>query len=197
MILLIDNYDSFTYNLAEQLLRVIQGSGLCQSIEVRRNDEISPDQISALSPSAVVISPGPGGPTDSGVSAQALTFCAEQYRPFLGVCLGHQLLAHFFGAKIIRAHAPRHGKVSFVNHNQSGIMNGSPLPLKVARYHSLIVDPDSLPSEFSIDGIAQDDGAIMALSHKTLPLWGVQFHPESFMTPNGDQIINSFLRNLK
>ena len=185
MILLIDNYDSFTFNLAQYI------EELGFACHVRRNDEISVDEAHALAPAAIVISPGPSDPDSAGVTLE-LIGCLGHQLPILGVCLGHQALAQAFGGQVVRAVEPRHGKVSAIEHGGEGIFEGLPSPLRVARYHSLVVERASLPSCLKVT--AQCEGVIMALQHESLPLHGVQFHPESIATEHGKPLLLNFLR---
>ncbi len=187
MILLIDNYDSFTYNLVQYFAE------LGEQVLVRRNDEISLTQIAAIRPSSLVISPGPCSPDQAGISLAAIEHFAGQM-PILGVCLGHQAIAQVFGAKVVRARAVMHGKNSLIKHRQRDLFQGLNNPLSVTRYHSLIVEHESLPDELSIEAwTAADEAEIMALSHKKLPLYGVQFHPEAILTEQGHQLLQNFL----
>lgn len=188
MILIVDNYDSFTFNLADQIGR-LAGPGV--KITVERNDQISSEFLAKEHVSALVISPGPGGPEDTGNAPGLLALCVGKI-PVLGVCLGHQLIARHFGLKVTRAIQPMHGKTSVLNHNGQGIFRSMPSPTKVARYHSLIVSEPSSDCNLSVS--ARDAcGSIMGLQHCTLPIFGVQFHPESFMTEGGDTLILNFL----
>jgi len=187
MILLIDNYDSFTYNLVQYFAE------LGEQVLVRRNDEISLTQIAAIRPSSLVISPGPCSPDQAGISLAAIEHFAGQM-PILGVCLGHQAIAQVFGAKVVRARAVMHGKNSLIKHRQRDLFQGLNNPLSVTRYHSLIVEQESLPDELSIEAwTSADEAEIMALSHKKLPLYGVQFHPEAILTEQGHQLLQNFL----
>ena len=187
MILLIDNYDSFTYNLVQYFAE------LGEQVLVRRNDEISLTQIAAIRPSSLVISPGPCSPDQAGISLAAIEHFAGQM-PILGVCLGHQAIAQVFGAKVVRARTVMHGKNSLIKHRQRDLFQGLNNPLSVTRYHSLIVEQESLPDELSIEAwTAADEAEIMALSHKKLPLYGVQFHPEAILTEQGHQLLQNFL----
>jgi anthranilate synthase/aminodeoxychorismate synthase-like glutamine amidotransferase len=186
MVLLIDNYDSFTWNLAHRL------GELGAEVEVVRNDVISVDEIEARHPTHLVISPGPGRPEAAGVSVEVLRrFCGRL--PVLGVCLGHQALAAAFGGRVERAAAPMHGKTSMVAHDGRGIFKGVAEPFEAGRYHSLLVPPDGLPVDFEVSAWVADDKTVMALRHKTWPVDGVQFHPESVLTPSGHQLLRNFL----
>jgi anthranilate synthase component 2 len=188
MILVIDNYDSFTYNLVQYL------GELGADPVVRRNDEITADQVATLNPDAVVISPGPGTPAEAGVSIDVIKQLGEK-TPILGVCLGHQAIAEAYGGKVVRAKELMHGKTSLVKHNGTDLFDGVPSPLEVMRYHSLTVDPPSLPDALDILAWGvHDDTEIHAMRHKAHPVWGVQFHPESVMTQSGKAILSNFLR---
>ncbi len=184
-VLLIDNYDSFTYNLHQCLLE------LGARVRVERNDALSPDEALALGPEAIVVSPGPGRPEDAGALLGILSLCAPTI-PILGVCLGHQALAQVFGGRVVRARTLMHGKVSRVRHDGSGVYRGLPRPLEAARYHSLCVEPKSLPPCFKVSAWAED-GTIMGLRHRRFPAEGVQFHPESIATPEGKALLRNFL----
>jgi len=185
MLLLIDNYDSFTYNLAQYF-----GELGCE-LFVKRNDEISLDEIGALAPEHICISPGPGTPREAGISKDiVLRFGAKV--PILGVCLGHQCIVEAHGGKIVRAASLVHGKSSTIRHNGSGLFTGLPTPLEAGRYHSLVAQRSSFPACLEI--IAEsDDGEIMALRHREFPVYGVQFHPESVLTRDGKKILARFL----
>ncbi len=185
MVLLIDNYDSFTYNLAQYF-----GELGCELL-VKRNDEISLDEIAALAPTHICISPGPYTPREAGISKDVvLRFGAEV--AILGVCLGHQCVAEAYGGKIVRASSLMHGKSSKIRHDGSGLLSTLPAPFEAGRYHSLVVERSSFPRSLEI--IAEsEDGEIMALRHRQLPVYGVQFHPESILTPNGKKILSRFL----
>ena len=189
MILLIDNYDSFTYNLYQQI------GAIYHDIKVCRNDMISLEAIERLSPEAIVISPGPGYPSSAGISIEAIKHFAGKI-PILGVCLGHQAIAEAFGGKTIRANMPMHGKSSIINVNSKApLFKGMPEKIKVGRYHSLTVEKSSLPDDIEI--IAEDEnGQIMAIRHKEYPICGVQFHPESILTELGNSIISNFLSEI-
>ena len=190
MLLMIDNYDSFTYNLVQYF------GELGAQVKVFRNDEITLEQIEALHPAQLVISPGPCSPAEAGVSVAAIKAFAGKL-PILGVCLGHQSLAQAFGAQVVRARQVMHGKTSLIRHTGEGVFKGLKDPLRVTRYHSLIVAHDSLPDCFEITAWSEhDDGSmdeIMGLRHKTLALEGVQFHPESILSEQGHQLLANFL----
>lgn len=185
MILLIDNYDSFTYNLFQYL------SELGARVVVRRNDAITLDEIERLGPSGLVISPGPGEPADAGISIDAIRRFAGRV-PVLGVCLGHQAIGAAFGGRIVRAPELRHGKTSAIFHQGAGVLAGLPSPFEAVRYHSLVVERDSLPAEIEVTA-ETEDGLIMALRHRTAPVEGVQFHPESILTQDGKRILRNYL----
>jgi anthranilate synthase/aminodeoxychorismate synthase-like glutamine amidotransferase len=184
MILLIDNYDSFTYNLAQFL------GQLGEKLEVRRNDQITLDQIAAKKPQRIVISPGPGEPQNAGICIEVIRQFAGKI-PILGVCLGHQAIGYAFGGKVVRAPALMHGKTSRIHHDRKTIFRKLPQDFVATRYHSLIVQKKGLPRELEIS--AETDGLIMGLRHRKLPLEGVQFHPESVLTEVGMQILRNFL----
>jgi len=185
MLLLIDNYDSFTYNLAQYF-----GELGCELL-VRRNDEISLDEIGALAPEHICISPGPCTPREAGMSKDIVIRFGAKI-PILGVCLGHQCIAEAYGGRIVRASSLVHGKSSTIRHNGSGLFTGLPAPFEAGRYHSLIVQRSSLPGCLAI--IAEsEDGEIMALRHRQFPVYGVQFHPESVLTRDGKKILARFL----
>ncbi len=187
MILIIDNYDSFTYNLVQRvgaldtLLRIV----------VRRNDEITLDDIDAMRPTHLIISPGPCTPNQSGISMPAIRQWAGKI-PVLGVCLGHQCIAQAFGGSVVPAHRLMHGKTSLVEHDRRTIFAELPNPLTATRYHSLAVAPTSLPAGFEITASTDDDREIMGIRHRTMPLEGVQFHPESYLTPAGSHLLKNF-----
>ncbi|MFN9988234.1 MAG: anthranilate synthase component II [Pirellula sp.] len=186
MILLLDNYDSFVYNLDRYLQR------LGQSTLVVRSDAIQAEAIGRLKPTAIVISPGPKSPDDAGCSVEVIRRYAPTI-PILGVCLGHQAIGQAFGAKIVRGSAPMHGKASEITHRNSRLLSPLPTQFQVGRYHSLVIDPATLPSELLATAWS-DDGAIMAVEHRDFPVFGVQFHPESILTRYGYEILASFLR---
>lgn len=187
---MIDNYDSFTYNLVHYF------RSLGQDVEVYRNDQISLTQISALAPQYIVISPGPCDPQQAGISLAVLKKFAGEI-PILGVCLGHQCIAEHFGAQVIKAEKVMHGKTSMVQHQSQSIFSELNNPLKVTRYHSLIVDNASLPDELAVTAWCESSESkereIMALAHKSLPIASVQFHPESVLTEQGLQLLNNFI----
>ncbi|MEO8033304.1 MAG: aminodeoxychorismate/anthranilate synthase component II [Acidobacteriota bacterium] len=185
MIIVIDNYDSFTYNLVQQIER-LAGT----AVRVIRNDAFDSQALLDERPSALVISPGPGTPARAGKVLELIRSNREV--PLLGVCLGHQAIGEAFGASIVRGDLPVHGKVSDVRHRGKRLFAACPDPLRSARYHSLVIDPATLSSEFVVDA-ETDDGAIMAISHRERPVFGIQFHPESYGTTGGDQLILNFL----
>jgi len=186
MILMIDNYDSFTYNLVQYL------GTLGAQIKVFRNDKITISQIKKLKPEKIVISPGPGRPEDAGVACDAIRNFAGKI-PILGVCLGHQAIGYAYGGRIIGAKKLMHGKTSLIYHNKKTIFKGLPNPFEATRYHSLIVDKKTLPESLEITAWTKE-GEIMGLKHKTHPLWGVQFHPESILTKAGMALLANFLK---
>ncbi len=187
MILLIDNYDSFTYNLVQHL------GSLGAELQVRRNDAISPDEVLALKPQAIVISPGPCTPREAGISVPLVRHVAGKI-PLLGVCLGHQAIGEAFGGRTVRAKRVMHGKTSNINHAARDLFQGLPSPLSVMRYHSLVVDPATLPDELEVTATADDAPTeIHAVRHREHPVWGVQFHPESVLTPQGIDLLKNFI----
>jgi anthranilate synthase/aminodeoxychorismate synthase-like glutamine amidotransferase len=191
MILLIDNYDSFTWNLVQRLGEVAPGV----DVEVHRNDAITTDQIAAKAPSHIVLSPGPCTPDEAGISCEVVRRFAGRM-PILGVCLGHQSIGQVFGGTIVRAQRPMHGKVDSIAHSGKGLFAGLQSPIEATRYHSLVIDPPTLPRDFEVDAWSTGpDGSreIMAIRHRTLPVYGVQFHPESFLTPAGYDLLRGFL----
>jgi para-aminobenzoate synthetase component 2 len=185
MILLIDNYDSFTWNLYQYFCE------LGAEVLVRRNDELTLEEIAALLPEKIVISPGPCTPNESGISLAVIARYAGQI-PLLGVCLGHQAIAQVFGATIVRAAKVMHGKTSPIHHNGQGVFQGLNNPLTVTRYHSLLIDPATLPECFEVTA-RSDSGEIMAIRHREWDLEGVQFHPESILSEQGHQLLANFL----
>ncbi|EKY3087813.1 aminodeoxychorismate synthase component 2 [Cronobacter dublinensis] len=185
MLLLIDNYDSFTWNLFQYF------SELGAEVVVRRNDELTPDDIDALAPAHIVISPGPCTPNEAGISLEVIRRYAGRL-PLLGVCLGHQAIGQAFGASVVRAQNVMHGKTSAIRHNNTGVFAGLNNPLTVTRYHSLIIDRATLPAGFEITAWT-DEGEIMGIRHRHLALEGVQFHPESILSEQGHQLLANFL----
>lgn len=187
MLLLIDNYDSFTYNLVHYL------GELGATCDVRRNDRISVDEALNLDPDAIVISPGPCTPNEAGICVDLIRQATEKNIPVLGVCLGHQAIGSAFGGEVIRAPLALHGKVTDVRHTNAGLFNGLPGRIAVTRYHSLIVDRATLPSELEVTAETRD-GIIMGLQHRERPVFGVQFHPESIASEMGHELLANFLR---
>lgn len=185
MILVIDNYDSFTYNLVQLLGEM--GAELC----VVRNDQISLADVRALNPTRIVISPGPGNPDDGGVSLDVIGQMGKE-TPVLGVCLGHQCIGQIYGGVVKRAARQMHGKTSMIYHDGDPMFAGVPNPFEATRYHSLIVEPETLPDSLRVTA-RTEEGEIMGLRHVTYPVMGVQFHPESILTPDGRQILRNFL----
>jgi anthranilate synthase/aminodeoxychorismate synthase-like glutamine amidotransferase len=186
MILLIDNYDSFVHNLGRYIER------LGQSTQIVRNDEIDIASVRVMTPAAIVISPGPCTPREAGASVDIVRALHADI-PMLGVCLGHQVIAEALGGRIIRAAAPVHGRASRIRHEGTGLFSGVPSPLNVGRYHSLVVDPENLPSNLRPTAWT-DDNVLMAFEHTKLPVFGVQFHPESILTECGYNLLSNFLR---
>ena len=185
-LLLIDNYDSFTYNLVQAFL--VLGA----EVDVRRNDEITVEEALALAPSHLCISPGPGTPRDAGVSMRMISAFAGKV-PVFGVCLGHQAIVEAFGGEVVRASRLMHGKTSLVEHDGRGLFAGLPQPCEVGRYHSLIAQPSKMPAELEVDARTAE-GEIMGVRHRRYAVEGVQFHPESVLTPQGPQLMGNFLR---
>jgi anthranilate synthase component 2 len=186
VILLLDNYDSFTWNVVQALWK------LGADVRVERNDALSVDEVLALRASAIVLSPGPGEPRNAGIMPELLRRMPDSM-PLLGICLGHQALVEHFGGDIERDPVPVHGKSSLVHHTRTGIFSGLPDPLEVGRYHSLRARRSTLPPELSLTAWT-DDGVVMAVEHATRPWHGVQFHPESILTPLGERLMANFLR---
>ena len=183
MILVVDNYDSFTFNLVQFLAR------LDGDVRVVRNDAATAAELLALRPDRIVISPGPGRPEDAGVSCELIA--KDESIPLLGVCLGHQALGHVFGARVVRAPVLMHGKTSEIAHAGTGIFRGLPNPFTATRYHSLVVERSSVPPDLAVT--AETDGLVMGLAHRRRPLAGVQFHPESILTPEGEELLGNFV----
>lgn len=195
MILLIDNYDSFTFNLYQYLGEIFLAKGITNPqklIRVERNDQIDLATIKKINPKAIIISPGPGTPKDAGISIAVVSEFYKCY-PILGVCLGHQAIGEAFGAKIVRAQSIMHGKVSAIHHTNHQLFAGIENPFTATRYHSLVIQPQTLSSEFEVIAKEKTDNEIMAIAHKTYPVFGVQFHPESILTTFGKQILANFL----
>jgi len=183
---MIDNYDSFTYNLVQYL------GSLGAEVVVKRNDRTSVEEIRSLKPDSIVISPGPCTPAQAGISVEVIkTFYRDV--PILGVCLGHQSIGVAFGGRIVRAKRLMHGKVSQIHHTSEGVFRGIPSPFTAVRYHSLVIDRDSLPSELKITAWSEEDDEIMGVQHREYPLFGVQFHPESVLSEHGMKILENFL----
>ena len=186
MIFIVDNYDSFTYNLVQAV------GELDPEIVVARNDAFDPAEVVARSPRAILISPGPGRPEKAGRSIAMIAAAEEARIPLLGVCLGHQAIAAFHGGRVERAPAPRHGKSSRIAHDGSRLFAGLASPFEAGRYHSLVVAEDGLPDDLAVTA-RSEDGLVMALAHRSKPVFGVQFHPESVLTPEGRRLIANFL----
>jgi len=187
MLLVIDNYDSFTYNLVQYL------GELGAEVDVRRNDAVTVDEVGRMAPGGIVLSPGPCAPAQAGVTVDLIRAWGSRI-PTLGVCLGHQAIGAAYGGRVVRASRAVHGKSSQIIHDGDGLFAGLPNPLEVGRYHSLIVERESLPAALRITATAEDDpNEIHALRHAEHPVWGVQFHPESVLTPHGKRILKNFL----
>ena len=187
MVLVIDNYDSFTYNLVQYL------GEMQVDMEIHRNDQISIDQIRALKPERILISPGPCSPRESGLSNEIIRTFSSQ-TPTLGVCLGHQCIGHVFGGEVVRADRLMHGKTSPIYHTGDPLFAGLPNPFTATRYHSLIINRDTMPADLEIIAETRPELEVMGVRHKKLPVWGVQFHPESILTESGKQILANFLK---
>jgi anthranilate synthase/aminodeoxychorismate synthase-like glutamine amidotransferase len=188
MLLVLDNYDSFTYNLVQYL------GELGEAPVVRRNDEITVDDIGTMGTTKLVISPGPGIPSDAGITVSAIRRWGRTI-PILGVCLGHQAIGEAYGGKVVRARTLMHGKTSRITHDGKGLFKNVPNPLEVMRYHSLVVETASLPADLEVVARSSDDSSeIHAIRHREYPVWGVQFHPESILTQHGKEILQNFLR---
>jgi len=185
-VLVLDNYDSFVYNLVQYL------GELGAEPMVHRNDALTVEEAVALAPDAVLVSPGPGRPEDAGIVCAAIPVFAERGIPVLGVCLGHQAIGHVYGANIVRAPELMHGKTSVIRHEGSGVFAGLPQPLTATRYHSLVIEPSSLPSCLEVTATT-DDGTVMGVRHRELAVEGVQFHPESILTVGGHDLLRNFL----
>jgi anthranilate synthase/aminodeoxychorismate synthase-like glutamine amidotransferase len=191
MLLVIDNYDSFTYNLVQYL------GELGAEVDVRRNDAVSVEEVGKLAPAGIVLSPGPCAPAQAGVTVDVVRAWGSRI-PTLGVCLGHQAIGEAYGGRVVRASRAVHGKASRVTHDGSDLFAGVPNPLEVGRYHSLIVERESLPAGLRVSATAEDDpNEIHAIRHREHPVWGVQFHPESVLTPHGKRILKNFLQRVR
>ena len=186
MVLVIDNYDSFTYNLVQYL------GELKVDLQVHRNDQITPEQVRALKPDRILVSPGPCSPKEAGLSNEIIREFG-QVIPVFGVCLGHQCIGHTFGAKVVVNYRMMHGKTSLIKHNGEDLFEGMPNPFAATRYHSLVIQRDTLPDFLEVTA-ETEEGEIMGIRHKQLPIWGVQFHPESILTESGRMIMNNFLK---
>jgi anthranilate synthase component II len=186
MILVIDNYDSFTYNLVQYL------GELGAEVHVVRNDLASVEEVASTRPERILISPGPGRPEDAGITMEVIRHFGETV-PLLGVCLGHQAIGAAFGGAVIRAERPMHGKTSTIEHNGRGVFNGIGGPFAASRYHSLVVADENLPGELEVTARTREDGTIMGLRHRAWPIHGVQFHPESILTAEGRHILRNFV----
>lgn len=186
MVLMIDNYDSFTYNLVQYL------GELGAQVKVFRNDEITVEQIAALRPARIVISPGPGRPEDAGISCDVIRHFGGRI-PLLGVCLGHQAIGYVYGGKIVAAKDLMHGKTSRIFHTGAGLYKGIPNPFEATRYHSLVIDRETIPACLRLTAWTRDK-EIMGVEHRSLPVWGVQFHPESVLTHSGKRLLANFLK---
>jgi anthranilate synthase component 2 len=189
MILLIDNYDSFTYNLVQYL------GDLGENVQVHRNDKITVDEALALKSDGILISPGPSDPDHAGICLPLIKACAKHDIPLFGVCLGLQAIGQAFGGKVVRAPEPMHGKISDIHHDGKSVFSGLPTPFSATRYHSLIVERETLPDDLVITA-QTDDGQIMGLAHKTKPIHSVQFHPESIATAHGHDMLKNFLESV-
>jgi len=186
MVLVIDNYDSFTYNLVQYL------GELGAVLRVRRNNQVTIDEIRAMTPERIVISPGPGRPEDAGISCDVIR-CFGPTMPILGVCLGHQAIGVVYGGTVCRAQAPMHGKTSTVVHDGKGVFSGLQAPFQAGRYHSLVIANDCVPGELEVAARTKEDNTIMAVRHRSYPVHGVQFHPESVLTDEGRRLLRNFL----
>lgn len=191
MILVLDNYDSFVHNVARTLRELGASGGKGEEVRVVRSDALSVRELLELDLAHLVISPGPGTPASAGVSVAAVRALGERV-PVLGICLGHQVVAAAYGARVVRARHPLHGRSSKVHHRGEGILAGFSRPFDAGRYHSLVVDPGSLPDALEVTAVS-DEGEIMALRHRRVPVFGVQFHPESVLTPEGSRVLANFL----
>jgi anthranilate synthase/aminodeoxychorismate synthase-like glutamine amidotransferase len=188
MILLIDNYDSFTYNLVQRLGEL----DATVDVRVHRNDKITPDEIAALKPTHIIVSPGPCTPREAGVSNEVIRRFAQAL-PVLGVCLGHQCIGQVFGGEVVRNHRIMHGKTSMIHHDGRGVFQGLSNPFEATRYHSLVIRKESFQNPDFVVSAWTDEGEIMGVRHRSWPLHGVQFHPESFLTVEGPKLLRNFL----
>ncbi|MDX1675059.1 MAG: aminodeoxychorismate/anthranilate synthase component II [Longimicrobiales bacterium] len=189
MILVIDNYDSFTFNLVQLL------GGIGADVDVRRNDEIDLDGVAAMAPDRIVVSPGPCTPAEAGISVDVIRRFGER-TPILGVCLGHQAIGQAYGGRVVRARRLMHGKVSPVAHRGGDLFQGVPTPVRMTRYHSLVLEPETLPDELEVVAWTDEEGwedEIQAVRHREHPVWGVQFHPESVASDHGERLLRNFL----
>lgn len=187
MLLVIDNYDSFTYNLVQYL------GEMGEEPQVRRNNELTVAEVVGMAPTAIVLSPGPGVPSEAGITVEVIRECGSSV-PILGVCLGHQAIGEAYGARVTRAAKLMHGKTSRIKHRGTGLFAGIESPLEVMRYHSLVLDPESMPDDLEVIATSESDHTeIQAVKHKTHPVWGVQFHPESILTQRGRELLKNFL----
>ncbi|WP_186575958.1 anthranilate synthase component II [Aquibacillus kalidii] len=190
MILLIDNYDSFTYNLYQYV------SELGKEVKVVRNDKITIEEIRLLKPEAIILSPGPGSPEDAGICMAVVKQLASEF-PILGICLGHQAIGAAYGGKVTHAKQVKHGKTSMIRHQNDEIFSYLEQPLEIMRYHSLIISKDHVPSELIVTATSMDDNEIMAIKHSYLPVYGLQFHPESIGTSKGKRILDNFFKAIR
>jgi len=186
MVLVIDNYDSFTYNLVQYL------GELGADVRVRRNNEVTIGEIEAMAPDQILISPGPGRPENAGITPDVIRRFGPT-TPILGVCLGHQAIGMVYGGTVCRATVPMHGKTSIIVHDGRGVFSGITAPFEAGRYHSLVIAPDTVPDALEVSARTKEDGTVMAVRHKTYPVHGVQFHPESVLTEEGRRILRNFL----
>lgn len=189
MLLMIDNYDSFVYNLVRYF------NELNEDVQVVRNDKVSLAEINENKYSGIVISPGPKNPKEAGISLEIIKKFKGRI-PILGICLGHQCIGHAFGGKIIRGKEPIHGKLSNIRHNNAGVFKNLKNPLRVTRYHSLVVSKEEMPEELMVTAVSED-GAVMGIQHKKYPIYGVQFHPEAHLTEEGHKLLNNFILECK
>ncbi|MEO8167011.1 MAG: aminodeoxychorismate/anthranilate synthase component II [bacterium] len=190
MILVIDNYDSFTYNLVQLLGRLLENTG--EQLVVKRNDAVSLDEVAQIKPRRILLSPGPGRPEHAGITVGVIKRFGSTI-PIFGVCLGHQAIGFAFGGTIVKAPTLMHGRTSLIRHSNSSVFVDVPNPFVATRYHSLVVSPENFPEELEITA-RTDDGAVMALRHKNFPITGVQFHPESILTDEGEHILSNWLK---